>query len=289
MIVSIFYNQESWHELMTMLIKPFIEREQSSFKHWSIYLSTNRGEHITILIEPKKSSNKTHEERFLAQAELFLTESPSAIKVIEYPLTSVFQDFASNSIELNVDNLLVNSTGDDRLILAKQQLSEIIIDVLADQEIDIESIFTFLIYLQLGIIKAGFTNTKRARVNTLKLLLFLNTQENNSGDLDAPTIQENQQFVELFEYNKNTFVEIVEDIWNKDKYDDDLEWMKKWESISTSFLNETDFHQVFISLSKIAYDHLGLNGSKIQNSSSKQVLKIFNQVTKNMDKVIRIA
>jgi len=286
MVASIFYNQVAWHELLSGFISPYIQQNQNNILHWHLSLSTYRGEHVTLIIEPKQN-NAQLEEDFKKKADNFLANFPSPMKAIEYPLNGFFMDYHSNTVEYNIE-ALYSTANNSGMLAVKQQLSEIILQALGGQEIDIESIFSFIVYLQLGIIKAGFTSTKTARVNTLKLVLHLTTQDTSDNN-DKTSEEETQRFIDLFEYNKEIFVEIVEDIWNKEKYDAELNWMEQWENTCKEYLQSSEFHTAFMLLSQIAYQQAGLNGDKILLNASKQILKIFNQVTKKMEGIIRIA
>ncbi|RVU00434.1 hypothetical protein EOD41_13230 [Mucilaginibacter limnophilus] len=285
MIASIFYNQVAWHNLLCGFIRPYIQQNQNNISHWRVSLSTYRGEHITVEINPANEHFALKED-FCKKAEAFLENFPSPMKAVKYPLDGLFMDYPNNTIEYDIEepHLTIN----DSLHAVKQQLSEIILYALADQEIDIESIFTLIVYLQFGIIKAGFTNTRTARVNTLKLVLHLTTHDNGDSN-DKQREDETQQFVALFDYNKEIFVEIIEDIWTKENYETGLHWMAQWENACKTYLQTNEFHVAFMLLSQAAYQQTGLNGDKILLNASKQILKIFNQVTKKMDGIIRIA
>jgi hypothetical protein len=287
MVASIFYNQIAWHELLSSFVGPYIQQNQNNILHWHLSLSTSRGEHVTLVIEPKPE-NAALEDDFKKRADDFLANLPSPMKAIEYPLDGLLMDYPGNTIEYNNEALYptVNNSGWHAV---KQQLSEIILQALSGQEIDIESIFSFIVYLQLGIIKAGFTTTKTARVNTLKLVLHLTTQGGSSNNSDKGSEEKTQRIIELFEYNREIFVEIVEDIWNKEKYEAELNLMEQWENTCKEYLQTSEFHIAFMFLSQVAYQQVGLNGDKILLNASKQILKIFNQVTKKMEGIIRIA
>jgi hypothetical protein len=287
MVASIFYNQIAWHELLSGFICPYIQQSQNNILHWHLSLSTYRGEHVTLVIEPKQE-NVQFEEDFKKKADDFLANFPSPMKAIAYPLDGLFMDYHSNTVEYNIEVLYSTANNPSLLITIKQQLSEIILQALGGQEIDIESIFSFIVYLQLGIIKSGFTSTKTARVNTLKLVLHLTTQDGGDSNYKASD-EEIQRFIDLFEYNKEIFTEIVEDIWNKEKYEAELNWMEQWENACKEYFQTSEFHIAFMLLSQVVYQQVGLNGDKILLNASKQILKIFNQVTKKMEGLIRIA
>jgi hypothetical protein len=287
MIVSIFYNQEWWHKLLADVIKPFIESERGELKYWYVSLNTNRGEHITVAFDAESSNAEVIKNKFLTQVNAYLSNSPSAIKEINYPLEGIFMDYPNNSIELDIDTPI--NLSDNSMIAVRQQFSEIVLEVGSSRVMDIESIFAFIIYLQLGIIKAGYSNSKRARMASLKLLLFLNTQEGGATDANSTEASNNIPFIQIFDVNKDLIGEIVEDIWRGGEQDADLKWMENWELICRQFSAGREFHEAFVLLSRICYEQLGLYGGNIQNIASKQLLKIFNQAAKSMNSMMRIA
>lgn len=285
MTVSVFYNQEQWQELMANMIKPFIESERGDLMHWYVSLNTSRGEHITVAFDPENSTSKA---KFLPLASSYLSLSPSAIKEISYPLDGLFMDYPNNSIQLDID-MHINQ-GDKSIASLRRKFSEILLVIGSSWEMDMESIFTFIVYLQLGIIKAGYDNSKRARMAGLKLLLFLNTQDGGGATDETMTENPNNMpFIRIFDINKNLIGEIIEDIWSGREQDQELQWMEEWEAACHPFFADREFHQAFVLLSRVCYEQLGLYGGNIQNLASRQLLKIFIPAIKRVNSMIRIA
>ncbi len=287
MIVSVFYNQEWWHELLAKVITPFIESERAGLTYWHVSFSTYRGEHIIVAFDPENSNAEVIRNKFLAQVGSYLSNFPSAIKEINYPFDGIFMDYPNNSIELDIDTHI--NLADNSMNAVRRKFSEILLKVGSNRVMDMESIFTFIIYLQLGIIKAAYSNSKRARMASLKLLLFLNTHDGGATDANMTEASNNLPFLQIFVVNKDLICEIVEDIWSGREQDTELKWMENWESICRNFFGGMEFYEAFVLLSRMCYEHLGLYGGYIQNIASRQLLKIFNHATKNMNSMMRIA
>ena len=285
MVASIFYNQPTWQKLLCNFIDPFVKENQSKIAHWHLSLSTYRGAHINFVFQANQGNDLT--EIFKISAQQYLENYPSAIQAIDYPLDTLFMDYPVNTVEYDNERLYP-TTFDSSLFSIRQHLSEIIIQTLGEHEIDIESIFTLIVYLQFGIIKAGFTNTKTARINTLKLVLHLTTQSETPNPNQADE-EKSKHFIALFEYNKDIFKEIIEEIWSDEPYSSELQWMTGWEDECKNYLQDREFHVVFLLLSQIAYQQAGLNSNGILLDASRQILKIFNQVTRTMEGIIRLA
>ena len=130
MVASIFYNQVAWHELLSGFISPYIQQNQNNILHWHLSLSTYRGEHISLVIEPN-GENTGLEEDFGKKAGAFLANFPSPMKVIKYPLDGLFMDYPNNTIEYNIE-ALSPPVDNQSLLAVKQQLSEIMLQALAD-------------------------------------------------------------------------------------------------------------------------------------------------------------
>lgn len=274
MIISIFYNRSSWHDLITNVIKPFIQQEQNILKTYYIYLSSNQGDHITFAAKPQDNNDK-FQQRFSILIERFLLANPSETKAIKYPLQSFFMDYPNNSFCFNKDKLLVQSSNNRGSKLIQQQVSKAIIDSLGNEEIELDDIYTFITYMQLGIIKAAHSDIKSAYCSVKKLIDYchdLGTSfENATGADDRTNIEL------LLDSNKNVLSEIIEDIWNEDNHNSEIEWLEEWIAVCKEHLTESGFNHSFIHINRVIYEHTGLKGSS-HIISLRLILYAFKQV-----------
>src|ERR1700677_2965281 len=101
-----------------------------------------------------------------------------------------------------------------------QSISKALADALGDDESEPESLYAFLIYMQLGIIKAAYPSIKAARRVAIKLLKYLSKPGDTDGNYHDIKI--------LFDNTQDTLLEIIEETWYPPKYNPDLAWMDKW-------------------------------------------------------------
>lgn len=278
MVVSIYYNRSSCHDLITNVIKPFIRQEQGNLETYFIYLGTSQGDHLTFAAKPMDNNN--FQQRFSILIEQFLLASPSASKVIEYPLQSFFMDYPNNSFLFNKNKLIGHSQNNIVSDLIKHQISKSIIDVFGNEEIDNESIYTFIIYMQLGIIRAANSTIKQAHASSIHIKNYLENQEDlEKNEMEIETIEyDHEDFKLLFDSNKEMLVEIIEQIWTDTNYSSELTWLETWVLNCKQSINEFGVAQSFVTLSELICEHVGLNGKKLPHLSSKLVLNSFNHM-----------
>ncbi|HCN83946.1 MAG TPA: hypothetical protein DIT07_10065 [Sphingobacteriaceae bacterium] len=270
MVVSVFYIRSSWNNLFTQVIKPFIIQHQSNIKSWCIYFSSTHGDHITLAI--KTVDNVRIEKNFLETAGNFLSLNPSEKNIIEFPLEDFFMDYPNNSIQFNKSKSLAHSWDNSSQKDRQQAISKALIEALGNDVIDMESIYTFLIYMQLGIIQSAYPDIRIACSLAPNILIcWGNTEdiENEKADYEFTGL------IQLFKNNKEIFRKIIKDVW-KEHYNSELRWLYEWESACRKFI-KTDFSEEFISLSTLLCKHLGLN-EKMVEISFQLIFNAFKQL-----------
>jgi len=290
--VSIFYSRSAWHDLIASAIKPFIYNEQNKNTDMTyyIYLCTNQGEHVTVVLQRDKE-NKL-EQKFIKYIEKFISKNKSTTKAIEYPLPGFFMDYPNNSVWADIDNLYTFSPIECPSNI-RYNLSQILIDALGDSEIETETIYTFLIYMQLGIIKSAYPAIKTARNGAIILLKYLSENEYIKQEVTIESQEYDYEDIKLsFENNKEILLEIIDDIWNAEGYQAELKWVELWVNSCRQIFKNSDLNKSFIYLNDLVHDHIGLGNKNLPGLSSKLILSSFIQLSKsllNSTKVIRIA
>jgi len=166
----------------------------------------------------------------------------------------------------------------------RKSLSGAFIEALGDEVAEMESIYTFLIYIQLAIFKAAYPSIKQAGRKAKGLLIYLNQQVNEIEDRG-----EYDDLKLMFENNRDVLLEIMGDIWNSGIYGLELNWLNTWIIDCRRFLEGRDFDKSFLYLSKMAYQEAGVEN---KSPSSKFLVSAFIQLIKsfiNTNKIIRIA
>jgi hypothetical protein len=62
-----------------------------------------------------------------------------------------------------------------------------------------------------------------------------------------------------FENNRDSLLEIIEDIRNTDNYGSELKWLEKWITHYQQSFKELEFNQSFIYLNKLAGEYSGVD------------------------------
>ncbi len=279
MVVSIYYNRSSWHDLITNVIQPFIRQEQDNLEAYYFYFGTSQGDHVTFAARPQDNTDN-FQKRFSILLEQFLLSRPSASKVISYPLQSFFMDYPNNSFHFNKNKLIAYSENTIVSDLIKHHISKSIIDAFGSEEVDNESIYTFIIYMQLGIIRAANSTFKQALESSIQIENYLKNQEVwENNEIERETIEYDQEdFKLLFDNNKEMLVEIIGQIWAETNYSSELSWLETWEFNCKQSINEFGFERSFVLLTELICEHLGLNGKKLPYLSSKLILNSFKHL-----------
>lgn len=278
--VSIYYDQAEWHHLILNFINPLLTRERISgkLKTYGLYLGNMRGDHIRLVINIAEEKT-VFQEKLTELLHSFLTSHPSVkLKTQEYPIKGFFKDYENNSFWF--DKYSSVFIIDEHAENINQRISECIIKALGGQEIEQEMIYTFMVYMQLGAIKAAYPDIKAAGSKMDELISYLDepveTDEETLGD---STVYSNE-LTHLFENNKSTLVEILGDVWNENGYEEEIAWMESWVTICKLYIGQADFRVCYISLSKLIYRHLGFAlDTYLLSLSSELILNAFNQCT----------
>jgi hypothetical protein len=132
-------------------------------------------------------------------------------------------------------------------------LSQLILKVMADQSLDEETIYSFSLYLQVGVIRSASVDFFEAVELTSAVLKIVS--EGLEDKLDSG------KFEKLLSANRLLVGEIVEDIWHPGP---DLQWINNWIDFSASFLGEgkADQTSLCLELFKIIDDSLELRGTQ---------------------------
>jgi len=274
MIVSVFYRKQNWHKLLFYFSKYKI-RLELSLDCFYIFLSEDRGEHVTFCLKFHHYEQKI-EEVFFNDLQRFLTAEKSSDLLYSYPLNDIFENYPNNSYLIHHGYFSsINSFSEKQTSKIRSFISEIISTVFVNEKIEVESIYTFLIYLQFSALKSVFSDIDRA-LNTLKKILkqLLKTEvdvdktENGSSYKD-----EMESIINMFINNQDILIEIFEEIWLVRKGNSNLKWIKKWELLCVDFVRFKQFKTGFIQLNGLVFEHLGLSKEKNLHSSLQLITK----------------
>lgn len=259
-IVAIFYNQNQWHLLVNKCIKPILKqlKDKNQIAGFFLFTQKIKGDHIKLIINPSKE-NKINFKAIKNKIEIFIKEHPSQVATNRGKIETFFMDFPNNSVlKLNLNTQQYQ--GIDKMEL-RQEISKLIIIALAAEEICMESQLTFILYMQLGLIKSIFPTVEE----TINSIHLLNNFENISIEVKDDTDEINEAefekcFQNLFIENKDVLNEIINDIWNINT--EATFWMADWIHYCQNKIAEIGFENLYYQSSSILISHLGLPSSQ---------------------------
>lgn len=270
MLISVFYTRSLWNNLLVHVIEPFILLHQKDIKYWCIYFSSTQGEHITLAI--MGTDDAVLKKNFLETADNFLTLNLSEKNAIEFPLKGFFKDYPNNSIQFDKSRSLVYSWNNSNQMPQQQAISVSLIKAFENEVIDNESIYTFLIYMQLGIIHSAYPDIREA---CSVIPNILTSVQRNSIIPDKVAEAELTSLIKIFENNKEVFPGIIKEVWEEDHISQS-NWLYDWKISCRKFI-KTNFLSGFNSLSTLLCRHLGLN-ERMAGISSQLIIKTFKQL-----------
>jgi hypothetical protein len=270
-VIAIFYSQKQWHVLVRKLIKPLLKEllEKKLVERYYLFAEKKKGEHITIAVVP--SLNKDISSNYLTSCiNEFLHDYPSDTVTTIFPLKTFFMDFPNNSVYVNhleeID-LQQELTLHPLKSEIRHHVSKAITEVFAEEEISMETLYSFIVYMQLGLAKAVYPDAEQA-INAMDKLRngFPRSFKDENEEDDDPEEFE-QSFKRLFEQNKELLNEITLEIWSKEA-EVSLPWLLEWERNCRQINPEISFEEHYFLFSSILYKHLGFPSNTMLTNST---------------------
>lgn len=246
--LNIFYAMCSWHFLLNKLIKDLIKNKALAINSFSLYLSHDRGDHLQIILE------STNEYEFLKlnlteAVESFLITNPSERTITRSNVQSFFMDYYNNTFWF--EKYEAESTMKKKLHPIDAQISKTLINALTTEEIDNELILTFALYMQISLIKAVFGTLENCKEKLAEIIYNIDI---NISEYKVWELKDNKEPTGL----SSSLIEIVNDIWQDQFYDESTEWLKDWIEYFKLHFSNHSFDRSFMSITQKIYLHLGL-------------------------------
>ncbi|RYY36115.1 MAG: hypothetical protein EOP46_07630 [Sphingobacteriaceae bacterium] len=238
---------------------PFIkQRFKAAIISYSVYLSTLQGDHLVISfnisVNPEEFTNQFN--TFIGN---FIARYPSKTLPPAYPLDSLFMDYPNNRLYFGIEKKLVLPPG-----AIQYGITSAIISGLAVNDMDEGARFTFILYMQLAVIKAKYNDMNDACNAIAQISEYV--LAHNPGT--APTAALPQQYAEiqqqLYDSNNNILQEIITDIWNTENYSPELLWLEDWISVCRELTKAHDIIQPFLTISRSIFEQMGLSDTHLQ-------------------------
>lgn len=270
-VITVFYSQKQWHVLVQKLIKPLLKelQEKNLLEKYYLFAEKIKGEHITIAAVP--SANTDISNNYLTGCiNEFLHDHPSDIVTTIFPLKTFFMDFPNNSVYVNHSEA-INLQQELALHPIKSEIRHHVSKAIAeafDEEISLETLYSFIVYMQLGLARAVYPDAELA-INAMEKLKngFLPSFEDESEE-DAEDPEEfKQAFRRLFEQNKELLNEITLEIWSKEA-EVLPPWLLEWEKDCRQMNTQISFGEHYFLVSSILYKHLGFPPNAMLTNST---------------------
>lgn len=255
--ISLFCEKQRWNNLLNDSIYLFLKSNQfcSILTAYTLEFNYEGGSNIRVAL----LMNNAYIEEFLPKIDAYFKKYYASIKVNEnnnniYP-NRIFQPYPPDSIQYGLYKPIVVANRDLDKFNLPIALSKIIIEALKDESFDDETILTFGIYLNVGLIKA---------IMQLKPLLIHKLLTSYSLNYYNDIVDED--FSDTINKNKNTVFEIVEDILGSDASRVPF-WAETWikickvelEKESALLSKEDNYISKHKTISYFIHKYLGLN------------------------------
>lgn len=273
---SLFCSQSSWTDVLKKGIKPFLIEiiEEKLCKSFNIEFNYLCGENIRLSLltddSPETVAKKTDD-----YFKDFFSVSQLHYRDVKLPVNGIFLPFPPNTIQYG----LYQTESSDK---AKHELNEefslLLLNVLADDVVDEESILTFAFYLHIALTKV----LKRNRLNIDEILPIY--EEINEAEL--LTITE-EVVEEKYKESEMMLVEVFEDINQPKSLVTRSKWLGDWEDSCQKFIEQekylnsilkvnTKLQNCHAQLASLINSHLGISGNMqaIINCFIKNVLLV---------------
>jgi hypothetical protein len=169
---SIYYSNRNWNNLFKNGINPFLIKTASYFKHYYIFLSNYRGEHVKLIFELNEITKTEFSLIFENYFERFINATKSSEPECQFtPGKSLWMNFENNTIEINkFDTHFLNYEKD--FLLFSQALSKLISQLFLESgmetiEMNMEVSIGFLIKLFISIEKSIIIEILDTAINTI--------------------------------------------------------------------------------------------------------------------------
>ncbi|RYY36116.1 MAG: hypothetical protein EOP46_07635 [Sphingobacteriaceae bacterium] len=270
---SIFYDREQWGKLLGEAIFPFIDSEKELINTYYVHLEVSPRDHIKLTMKSTEPGNTELESRFLDYMDQYLLDNPSEAVHTQHNF------YPNNTAWVNQYNESDFYLADDErgFDYIREKIADALRQLAVDT-IDTSSMYTFIFYLQLGLLKANYTDVNQLKAEIDLITTSLKAQyKDPSKFINATTNKVGKQF---FTSNKEILIEIIDDIWGELHYNPDLQWLGEWIEACKYFIKDANFTASFILISRLVYDSLGLMNNKLLPLSLQIITSAFNEKAK---------
>jgi len=251
--ISVFYRQDSWQELLrSECISRFISRHRAEGRPFQIDFGSVQGQNISIGFNPR--SEKEIQE-FVGELKSFVKSNPSVNTGNKFPVDGFFMDFPNNAVFSGGGSLDVNRAkliDQVSYLEIKTKVSALIVEKLAEDKVDEDNIFSFLLALQFRLAEALFPARKEAKVKIRTVVNILSQRLHVEAQVKI-----DEQLMDIFLDNIDEFRDMGGVMWHK-KPSEDM-WLDSWEKTCKEVVSEqTDRVALFLKISTLIFEQVNV-------------------------------
>jgi len=244
---SIYCSRTTWHKVLEEGIKPFLlKNKYCSYRLEFNYLS---GENIRFSLQvPSESAEIIAKKADLYFKNYFLNSKlPNTI--IKMPLDGLFLPFPTNTIQYGLYKILNHKEDFSYNFIAKY-ISDLMLELLIEDEVNEETIITFALYLHVGFLRVGLLKNKE-----IILQFYIEQSKFSNADLD-----ENLLNIKV-EDNKQILRALYQEIICKDRIEvyRDSPWLEHWIRLLEDSIRDSSFAFSLDKITNLIDRHLGVN------------------------------
>lgn len=275
-IASVFYNRADWHTLIQFLSPHLREGiDSKTVKAYYLHLNRHRGDHISLIIHLASDQSMLN-DMFSDLIRNFLERHPSACESVHYPINDFFMPYPNNSVWINHNkHRKVFYTAETKPVEdIRMHISTALIAAVGDEEISLETVVTFSLYMHLGMIHAITDNMAEAQ-QFIKEIIYGNQPDSRVDEYNIAEKDDAWRFFQqLFDENQSVLIQIVDDVWNGST--DVPPWLASWKVNCKRILDVEDSRSEFLKLSGLIAGQVNfLSRVSLSLLTLKLILKVF--------------
>ena len=257
---SIYYGRANWQNLLRF-IHPYLlkAKRYGILDDYYVQFSRHRGDHIRLITKSSTEQGYTNSQGILYKViSKFIHNNPSENKAQIFPVKGFFMDYPNNSVWINHNRVhnQENAAQSKEQIGMQMQISAAFIAAFEQEEMTLENICTFVVYLQLGMLKAFNPTIQQASMAATELLNWEKKQSTSADDDRIDQTDAGDFFQQMLEENHSSLVDIILETWELEGLTNPLQWTKTWEKACGKFIGNSDYPNGFFDICGMIYGQI---------------------------------
>jgi hypothetical protein len=202
-----------------------------------------------------KPRNEKEIREFVGELESFVKANPSENTDNKLPVDGFFMDFPNNAVFSGGSSVDVNGAkliDQVSYLKIKNEVSGLIIEKLAEDKVDEDSIFSFLLALQFRLAEVVFPVRKEAKIKVRTVVNILSQRLHIEAQVKI-----DERLMDVFLDNIGEFRDMGGAMWQK-KPREDI-WLDSWEETCKQVVSEqTDRVALFLKISTLIFEQVNV-------------------------------